>query len=62
MLVQVQGYPQVDFLLQVRKAGLALISTKELDTLMKDMVMVQIVITEKGYGVKLDTMFRGVMT
>ncbi len=62
MQVQVQGLAQVGFHLQVRKAGLALISMKELDTLMNDMVDVMNRITSKDYSVILQMTLDGVMT
>jgi len=61
VLVQVQGLAQVDFLLQVRKADLALVSMKELDTLMNDMEDVLNRITSKDYSVILRLTLNGVM-
>ncbi len=62
MLVLAVAFPQVDFLLQVRKAGLVLMSMKELDTLMSSMDSVVKAITNKGYSVQLNTRYNGVMT
>ncbi len=62
MLVQVQGLAQVDFHLRVRKEGLALMSMKELDTLMTDMVVAMNRITSKDYSVVLGMMLDGVTT
>ncbi len=62
MLVQVPDLVQVDFLLQDRKADLALISMKELDTLMSAMVLVQNHIIKKGFLVKKRVTIGGVMT
>ena len=61
MPVQVPELAQVSFRLQVRKAGLELISTKELDTLMTDMVDVLNRITSKDYSVILQMTLDGVM-
>ncbi len=62
MPVQEVGFPQVVFSLQVQKGGLVLMSMKELDTLMTSMDSVVKAITNKGYSVQLNTMYRGVMT
>jgi len=62
VLVQVQGLAQVSFRLQVRRADLALISMKELDILMSDMVDVQNRITSKDFTVILQMTLDGVMT
>ncbi len=61
MLVQVQELVQVSFLLQVRKAGLGLVSMKELAILMKDMEEGMKVITSKDYSVKIQLILDGVM-
>ncbi len=61
MLVQVQELVQVSFLLQVRKAGLGLVSMKELGILMKDMEEGMKVITSKDYSVKIQLILDGVM-
>ncbi len=60
--MQAQGLAQVAFHLQVRKAGLALVSMKELDMLMNDMVMVMNRITSKDYSVILQMTLDGVTT
>ncbi len=62
MLVQVLESAQVDFLLQVRKGDLALISMKEHDILMKLMDTVAKAITDKGYWVQKRVMYVGVTT
>ncbi len=62
MQVQVRGLVQVAFNLVVRKEGLELLSMKELDTLMNDMVDVQSRITSKGCSVVLQMTLDGVMT
>ncbi len=62
MLVQVQGLVQADFLLQVRRADLALISTKELDIMMNTMVGILNSIIVKGYLVQLKVTIDGVTT
>ncbi len=56
------GLVQVDFLLQVRKADLALISMKELDFLMNLMERVQSLTIEEDYLVTLKLTSSGVMT
>ncbi len=61
MQVQVPGLAQVAFNLVVRKEGLELISMKELDTLMNDMVDVQNRITSKDCSVVLQMILDGVM-
>ncbi len=61
MLVQVPELVQVSFLLQVRKAGLDLVSMKELAILMKDMEEGMKVITSKDYSVKIQLILDGVM-
>jgi len=62
VLVQVPELVQVNFLLQVRRADLALVSMKELDTLMKDMALAMKVITSRDYLVKSQVIIDGVMT
>ncbi len=62
MPVQVLESAQVDFLLQVRRADLALISMKEHDILMKLMDTVAKAITDKGYWVQKRVMYVGVTT
>ncbi len=62
MLVQVPESAQVSFLLQVRKADLALIFMKQEDTLMKLMEDVRRVITSKGYLVTAQVTYVGVVT
>ncbi len=53
---------QVDFLLQVRKADLSLLSMRELVILMRDMVIVQNLIIARGYLVKVQVTSSGVTT
>ncbi len=60
MQVQVPESVQVDFHLRVRKVGLALVSMKELDTLMKVMVLDMSNIIDRGYLVSLQTTLDGV--
>ncbi len=62
MRAQVLGLAQVDFRLQVRKADLALVSMKELDMLMNDMVIVLNRITSKDYSAVLQMTLDGVTT
>ncbi len=61
MSAQVLGLVQVDFRLQVRKADLAVISMKQLDTLMNNMVVIQSRIIDKGYLVTVRMTLDGVM-
>ncbi len=61
MPAQVLGLVQVDFRLQVRKADLAVISMKQLDTLMNNMVVIQSRIIDKGYLVTVRMTLDGVM-
>jgi len=61
VLVQVPESVQVNFHLQVRKADLALVSMKELVTLMKDMERAMKVITSRDYLVKTQVIIDGVM-
>jgi len=60
--VQVPESVQVDFLLQVRKGDLALVSMKELAILMKDMDTMLKSIIERGYLVEKKVILLGVMT
>ncbi len=62
MLVLALGFLQVNFLLQVRKVDLAVISMRELDILMKDMVEILSLTTEKDYSVIGKVTLDGVMT
>ncbi len=62
MPVQVQESVQVDFLLQVRKADLGLMSMRQVDILMKDMDSVLKLIIDRGYLVEPRVTFVGVMT
>ncbi len=62
MQVQVLESAQVDFRLQVRKADLALISMKEQDMLINAMDTVVSRIIDKGYLVRKEVIFNGVMT
>lgn len=62
MLVLVLGLVQANFLLQVRKVDLALISMKELDTWMNAMDFALNLTIDKEYSVKLRLTLDGVMT
>ncbi len=52
---------QIDFLLQVRKGDLSLLSQMQLDSLMKTMVTVQNRIINKGYSARVKVTIDGVM-
>jgi len=58
----VLGLVQANFLLQVRKVDLALISMKELDTWMNAMDFALNLTIDKEYSVKLRLTLDGVMT
>ncbi len=61
MLVQVLELVQVNFLLQVRKADLVVMSMRERDILTRHMVDAMNLIIAKGYSVRIQTTFDGVM-
>jgi len=61
VLVLAQGLVQVSFLLQVRKADLALVSTKELNNLMRSMAGVLNRTIGNAYSVKTRVIIDGVM-
>ncbi len=61
MLVLVLAFLQLNFLLQVRRADLAQISTKELDGLTRTMATALKVITNKDYLVTGQMTLDGVM-
>ncbi len=55
--------PQVNLTLQVRKADLSVLSTKEADMLLRNiMIMIRSLTMNKGYSVKTQVMLDGVMT
>ncbi len=60
MLVLVLGLVQVNFHLQVRKADLALISMKQVDTLMKHMENVMNLTIVNDYSVRVQMTLDGV--
>ncbi len=62
MQVPVLGLVQVSFHLQVRRADLVLVSTKELDILMNNMDTLLKGITDKGYLAKIQMTLDGVTT
>ncbi len=61
MLVQVLGLAQVSFRLRVRREDLAVLSMKQVDTLMIDMGIVQNLIIGKGYLVTVQLTLDGAM-
>ncbi len=61
MLAQVPALVQVSFHLRVRRADLALVSTKELVILIDNMDTIQRAIIDKGYLVKIQMILDGAM-